>query len=254
MLELEFENSSIRDRIESQMIKNKLSRASLSQLTGLSDSTINNIFSAGKHSFKLEDNNNSNIRISPQALTKIATVLNTTFNYLAYGELSKSFFKDNNGIEYVSVFEYEIFIEDISSNKSSLIKCRNGETRAYQKKYLESFGGNYEDYFLIRNRLQGSFLSSILPGDLLLIKKQNTLLENIRSGTFCVFSTEKCCLLGELYYDLFSRKYYMNHAYGTAEITGHIGELYPCINIERNWLYHQTSNQNLISGFKTNYR
>lgn len=253
MVELEFENSSIRERIEGQLTKNNLSRASLSQLTGLSDSTINNIFSAGKHSYRLEDNNNSNIKISPQALTKIANVLNTTFNYLAYGEISKTFFKDNNGIEYVSVYEYEIFIEDISSNKSSLAKCSNGETRAYQKKYLDSFGGNYEDYFLIRNRLQGSVMSTVLPGDLLLIKKQNTPPENIRSGTFCVFSTEKCCLLGELYYDLFSRRYYMNHAYGTAEITGHIGELYPSINIERNWLY-QTGNQNLISGYKTSFR
>ena len=75
MVELEFENSSIRERIEGQLTKNNLSRASLSQLTGLSDSTINNIFSAGKHSYRLEDNNNSNIKISPQALTKIANVL-----------------------------------------------------------------------------------------------------------------------------------------------------------------------------------
>jgi hypothetical protein len=45
----------------------------------------------------------------------------------------------------------------------------------------------------------------------------------------------------------------MNHAYGTAEITGHIGELYPSIYIERNWLY-QTGNQNLISGYKSSFR
>jgi transcriptional regulator with XRE-family HTH domain len=179
MVELEFENSSIRQRIEGQLTKNNLSRASLSQLTGLSDSTINNIFSAGKHSYRLEDNNNSNIKISPQALTKIANVLNTTFNYLAYGEISKTFFKDNNGIEYVSVYEYENFIEDISSNKSSLAKFSNGETRAYQKKYLDSFGGNYEDYFLIRNRLQGSVMSTVLPGDLLLIKKNRIPLQRI---------------------------------------------------------------------------
>lgn len=232
------EVKTIRDRVDVLMTEHNISRSRLSVLTSLSESSINNFLSQAKNYCELPDDLTTS-KISVQVLSKIAKVLHCSFDYLANGKEPNIFFKNAEGFEFAQVKEYEILVEDIEYNRSKLSICNNGEIRAFPKDFFDRFGGDYTNYFLIRTRLPGSPYSGVFAGDLLLIKKNNTAPNCIKNGTFCVFCTEYYCLLGELYYDFNTRTFYLAHAYGTAVITGRVGELYPAVHIERDWSFNQ---------------
>lgn len=233
------EGRSLRDCLDKLLIQNNMTRNDLADKSGLSLSSINNIFIAATNCYNIDEYSLEKSRITRNSLEKISMGLNISIS--DFFEINSYEISNEECKDYQKIFKYflvnERYInakEDNFSDKFYLKIQNDVQPRVYHKDYFSQLNIKAKDLFFIDSQWQ--LLPDIIPGDTLLILRNNSGEYDNLSRINNVFMVEykngyiEPC---RITYDSVNKSFFMITDFGQIRSTDFVSRYHKIISVER---------------------